>query len=175
MTKNINNEETVHTKWACFRLSVIGSLLTSPPEKGDLSNALEVLAKKQWKHPINSVPVNFSYPTIERWFYKAKKSNNPVIINIPPTRVNAPPNKASISSLRKTPIKAAGIIDKTIFNENLKDSLFLNWNIPLNISNKSLRKIIIVESAVAKCKTTVISILSRSTFSSPRIDFAISK
>ena len=42
MTKNINNEETVHTKWACFRLSVIGSLLTSPPEKGDLSNALEL-------------------------------------------------------------------------------------------------------------------------------------
>jgi putative transposase len=121
MTKNINNEETVHTKWACFRLSVIGSLLTSPPEKGYLSNALKVLAKKQWVHPINSVPVNFSYPTIERWFYKAKKSNNP--INTLRTKVR--------SDVNKTP--SISIMIKQLIQQQYKDHP--SWSYQLHKDN----------------------------------------
>ena len=48
----------------------------------------------------------------------AKNNNKPVINSIPPTKVQVPPNSASISSLKNTPTKAAGIIDKTIFKEN---------------------------------------------------------
>tara|TARA_B110000046_G_scaffold184672_1_gene223824 strand:+ start:855 stop:2300 length:1446 start_codon:yes stop_codon:yes gene_type:complete len=104
MTQNSNNESTLYTKWACFRLSVIGPLLTSPPEKGELSSALEELSKKQWKHPITAIPVNFSYSTIERWFYKARKSSNP--INTLRTKVRSDVNKTpSISTMLKQLIK----------------------------------------------------------------------
>ncbi len=36
-----------------FRLKIIGSLLASPPDKGDLKNQLSQLAQKPWLHPIS--------------------------------------------------------------------------------------------------------------------------
>jgi transposase InsO family protein len=39
---------------------------------------LEELSKKQWRHPITNAPVSFGISTLERWFYRAKKSNDPV-------------------------------------------------------------------------------------------------
>ena len=48
----------------------------------------------------------------------ARNNNKPVIKSMLPTKVNAPPNSASISSLKNTPTKVAGIMDKTIFKEN---------------------------------------------------------
>ena len=105
----------------------------------------------------------------------ARNNNNPVTKSILPTSVKAPPKRASISSLKNTPTKVAGIIERTIFNENQKESLFLNCNNPLRISRISFRKIIIVESAVAKCSTTVIRRLSSPTLFSPKMAFAISK
>jgi len=35
--------------WARFRFSVVGTLLSAPPARGDLKAALEVLAAKKWK------------------------------------------------------------------------------------------------------------------------------
>ena len=69
------------------------------------------------------------------------------------TKVNFPSNKASISVLNTNPVIAAGIIDKTILNENWKDSLFWNWNKPLNIS-KLIKHI---NSKIVKVKYTNIS------------------
>lgn len=62
--------------WARFRFSVVGPLLSSPPQKGHLKEALEVLAEKTWKHPITDEPVTYSIPTIERWFYAARRQKN---------------------------------------------------------------------------------------------------
>ena len=61
----------------------------------------------------------------------------------------------------------AGIIDKTIFAENCVSSFHLNENNPLKISMISFLKTTMVESAVAKCTTTVNIRLSSGTEVSP--------
>ena len=78
MARNQFDEGTVQTKWAYFRFAIIGPLLTSPPNKKELGKALQALADKTWEHPITGKPVHFAFSTIERWFYQAKNSNNPV-------------------------------------------------------------------------------------------------
>jgi len=78
MARNQFDEGTVQTKWAYFRFAIIGPLLTSPPNKKELGKALQALAQKSWEHPITGKPVHFAFSTIERWFYQAKNSNNPV-------------------------------------------------------------------------------------------------
>lgn len=73
-----NNADTIQTRWARFRFSIIGSLLAAPPDSGDLKAALTALSKKQWQHPITGHPVSFSFSTLERWFYVAKRSLYPI-------------------------------------------------------------------------------------------------
>jgi putative transposase len=58
-------------RWAHFRFSVIGPLLAAPPERGDLKQELEILARKKWRDPITGQSVQFALPTIERWYYMA--------------------------------------------------------------------------------------------------------
>jgi transposase InsO family protein len=72
------NHEKLH-KWAEFRFSVIGHLLSSPPGAGDLKEALRSLASKEWKDPVSGKMVKFSVSSIERWYYKANKTNSPII------------------------------------------------------------------------------------------------
>jgi len=59
-------------RWARFRFSVVGPLLSCPPEHGELADRIEALAKKPWRHPTTGEQVRFSASTIERWFYSAK-------------------------------------------------------------------------------------------------------
>jgi hypothetical protein len=63
---------SVHERWARFRFTVVGQLLTSPPAKGELYEAFETVAAKSWVNPINGEPVKYEAPTIERWYYEAK-------------------------------------------------------------------------------------------------------
>ena len=63
------------TKSECigqFRLKIIGGLLASPPEKGDLKKQLTLLSEKPWFHPLSGELVHYSIPTLERWYYKSK-------------------------------------------------------------------------------------------------------
>ncbi len=60
-----------------FRFSVIGHLLSAPPERGALAEAIAALAARQWTHPTKASPVTLSAKTIERWFYRARKSASP--------------------------------------------------------------------------------------------------
>ncbi|MBF0442189.1 MAG: DDE-type integrase/transposase/recombinase [Oligoflexales bacterium] len=60
--------------WGHFRLSVIGQLLASPPEAGELNKRIEELAQKEWIHPITGKPHRLVFSTIEKWYYKAKKN-----------------------------------------------------------------------------------------------------
>jgi putative transposase len=64
--------------WAHFRFSVVGPLLSAPPEKGQLRREIERLAKKCYRHPIEDGDVRFGASTIERWYYKALRSQDPV-------------------------------------------------------------------------------------------------
>jgi transposase InsO family protein len=78
MAKNKQDAETNNTRWARFRFTIIGPLLSSPPESGCLKKELTELSKKQWKHPITGNPISFSVSTLERWFYAVKNSHDPI-------------------------------------------------------------------------------------------------
>jgi putative transposase len=62
--------------WARFRFSVVGSLLSSPPARGALKTAIGFLADKTWTHPVSGRDVRLSGVTIERWYYKARRSHD---------------------------------------------------------------------------------------------------
>jgi len=53
-------------------------LLSSPPPEGELCQALSLLAKLRWKHPMTGEMVGFSTSTIERWYYAARGADDPV-------------------------------------------------------------------------------------------------
>jgi len=65
--------------WAHLRFSIIGGLLANPPEKGELKGKLQRLAKKRYRHPIKDEWITFGVSTIERWYYKAVNSNDPIL------------------------------------------------------------------------------------------------
>lgn len=78
MAKNTQDAETNHARWARFRFSIIGPLLSAPPDRGCLKKELTTLSKKHWKNPITGNPISFSVSTLERWFYAAKSSHDPI-------------------------------------------------------------------------------------------------
>ncbi len=78
MTIDQQQAGTHQARWARFRFSIIGPLLSAPPECGELKSALLALSKKQWRHPITGNPVSFGVSTLERWFYRAKRDADPV-------------------------------------------------------------------------------------------------
>lgn len=78
MAKEKHRAQSNHARWARFRFSIIGPLLSAPPESGHLRNELTRLSKKQWQHPITGNPISFSVSTLERWFYAAKQSQDPI-------------------------------------------------------------------------------------------------
>ncbi len=72
-------EHPIHSTpalWARFRFSVVGSLLSSPPARGELKGALESLATKIWTHPVSGRDVRFATKTIESWFYRARQERD---------------------------------------------------------------------------------------------------
>ena len=62
--------------WARFRFSVVGSLLSAPPVRGELQAALQALADKSWTHPVNGREIQFATATIERWYYLARREKD---------------------------------------------------------------------------------------------------
>jgi transposase InsO family protein len=68
-------------RWAQFRFSVIGELLSCPPPKGQLQQAISLLAQKSYRHPIDpNRRINFGSSTIERWYYKARDASDPIAV-----------------------------------------------------------------------------------------------
>lgn len=65
--------------WARFRFSVVGSLWSAPPVRGELQSAIASLAAKTWTHPVTGHEVRFAAKTIERWLYRARhEQDDPV-------------------------------------------------------------------------------------------------
>jgi putative transposase len=65
-------------RWARLRFSIIGPLLAAPPGPKALQAALQLLAAKTWRHPVSGLDVCFAASTMERWYYKARRANDPV-------------------------------------------------------------------------------------------------
>ena len=63
---------------ARFRFSVIGPLLAAPPARGELQQALQELAAREYQHPLSKQPIALGVSTIERWYYRARLSPDPV-------------------------------------------------------------------------------------------------
>lgn len=75
-----NNEHTpARVRWARLRFSIIGPLLASPPESGELAAALDELSSRAYLHPTTGERVHFGRSTIEHWLYAARNApNDPV-------------------------------------------------------------------------------------------------
>jgi len=76
--------------WARLRFSVIGGLLASPPERGELGAALEGLAARSYRHPLRpDERLSFGASTIERWYYQALGAADPIAALARKVRVDA--------------------------------------------------------------------------------------
>lgn len=69
---------TSSDRWARFRFLVVGPLLAAPPAAGELRLVLAERAQMQWTHPISGAPVRFGQSTIERWYYRALATEDPI-------------------------------------------------------------------------------------------------
>lgn len=66
-------------RWAEFRFGVVGALLSSPPERGELQKALRELAARSWRHPMTGKPTTYGIATIERWYYRSRRESGSVV------------------------------------------------------------------------------------------------
>jgi putative transposase len=65
-------------RWARLRFSIIGQLLASPPEPGELARRIDELAGRSWKHPTTGEALRFSSKTVERMYYAARGQEDPL-------------------------------------------------------------------------------------------------
>lgn len=76
----MNQDQTpVWRRWAQFRFAVIGELLSCPPPKGRLQQAIARLAGQTYQHPVDANRrMRIGASTIERWYYKARFAADPI-------------------------------------------------------------------------------------------------
>jgi hypothetical protein len=74
------NDPRDHDRWARLRFAIVGPLLAAPPEPGGLRAALLELSTRQWQHPERAQSVRFGLSTIRRWYYAARKGDDPVAL-----------------------------------------------------------------------------------------------
>ena len=75
---NSNHAISRRSGHARLRFSIIGALLAAPPAKGELLPALRLLAAKLWRDPVTGLDVCFGLSTVERWYYVARRAQDPV-------------------------------------------------------------------------------------------------
>lgn len=71
-----------HLAWANLRFSVVGPLLSAPPPRGQLKEAIAALSAKSWRHPVSGEPTRFAPGTIERWYYQAKAAGHDPVTSL---------------------------------------------------------------------------------------------
>ncbi|MDH5373268.1 MAG: DDE-type integrase/transposase/recombinase [Acidimicrobiia bacterium] len=74
----MGDHTSIKQRWAQFRFSLIGGLLAAPPAPGQLQEELQRLSEKAWEHPITKRSVSFARSTLERWYYAALATNDPL-------------------------------------------------------------------------------------------------
>jgi transposase InsO family protein len=75
-----DDDTPMSVRWARLRFQIIGALLASPPEDGELKLRIEELAARPWRHPATGDTIRFAFKTIERWFYSARGEADPIAI-----------------------------------------------------------------------------------------------
>jgi putative transposase len=73
-----DTETPARLRWARLRFSIVGPLLHSPPEPGQLAKRVAELAQTPWTHPTTGTARRFSAKTIERLYYMALRDNDPL-------------------------------------------------------------------------------------------------
>lgn len=73
-----DDDTPARVRWARLRFQIIGTLLASPPEDGELKRCIAELAARPWQHPTTGEVVRFSFKTIERWLYCARDAQDPM-------------------------------------------------------------------------------------------------
>lgn len=73
-----SEDDPKRDRWARLRFGIIGSLLAAPPASGGLQAALSELAARTWRHPLTGLEVRFGASTIQRWYYAARATTNPM-------------------------------------------------------------------------------------------------
>lgn len=71
-------KNSTRQRWAQFRFTVVGPLLSRPPAEGQLQEELQQLSQKAWRHPQSGEEVRFGFSTLERWYYKALRTADPL-------------------------------------------------------------------------------------------------
>lgn len=74
------DDTPMRVRWARLRFSIIGPLLSAPPDDGELKARIDELAVKSWVHPSNGQGTRFSFKTIERWYYAARGESDPIAV-----------------------------------------------------------------------------------------------
>ena len=72
-----DDDASARLRWARLRFSIIGPLLASPPEVGQLAGRIAVLAATSWRHPTTGGVLRYSAKTIERMYYAARGEADP--------------------------------------------------------------------------------------------------
>lgn len=65
-------------RWARLRFSIIGPLLSCPPESRALGACIKELSRKSWRHPTTAEAVHCAPKTIEHWYYTARSHDDPL-------------------------------------------------------------------------------------------------
>jgi transposase InsO family protein len=72
-----DDQAPARLRWARLRFSIIGQLLSSPPEPGDLTHRIADLADQKWRHPTSGEVIHLSAKTIERMYYAVRTEADP--------------------------------------------------------------------------------------------------
>jgi putative transposase len=75
---NKSHDQLDRDRWARLRFAIVGPLLAAPPEPGQLHATLCGLSTRYWQHPDSGQRVRFGLSTIRRWYYAARKVDDPV-------------------------------------------------------------------------------------------------
>jgi hypothetical protein len=74
-----DDEQTpARVRWARLRFSIIGPLLASPPEPGEVGARIAELAQRPWRHPTTGEVIHLSAKTIERMYYAVRGVADPI-------------------------------------------------------------------------------------------------
>lgn len=71
-------------KIAAFRFGVIGRLLASPPDHGELASVVKEICARPWPHPVTGEPWMISRRSVERWYYRALTNESDPIGSLTP-------------------------------------------------------------------------------------------
>src|SRR5258708_35129147 len=76
----MSQDESTPTRvrWARLRFSIIGPLLASPPESGELGAQLDERASRVYGPPTTGERVRLGRSTIEHWRYAARNAPDPI-------------------------------------------------------------------------------------------------